>query len=143
MIIPSRWFSGGKGLDVFREDMLTDNRIEVLVDYFNSSDCFPGVDLSGGICYFKWNRDYRGDCKITNIRNKQTVEMKRPLLEKNSFSFVRFNQAIPILRKVRKFKEKSFEQLVSPRKPFGDIKPYKTNANNSLLKVYVSGKWFY
>ena len=137
MIIPSRWFSGGKGLDVFREDMLTDNRIEVLVDYFNSSDCFPGVDLSGGVCYFKWNRDYRGDCKITNIRNKQTVEMKRPLLEKNSFSFVRFNQAIPILRKVRKFKEKSFEQLVSPRKPFGDIKPYKTNANNSLLKVYA------
>lgn len=137
MIIPSRWFSGGKGLDDFREDMLTDKRVEALVDYFNSSDCFPGVDLSGGVCYFKWNRDYKGDCKITNIRNKQTIEMTRPLLENGTFSFVRFNQAIPILRKVRALKEKSFEQIVSPRKPFGNMSPFKTNIENSMLKVYA------
>ena len=137
MIIPSRWFSGGKGLDDFRKEMLTDNRIEVLVDYFNSTECFPGVDLSGGVCYFKWCRDYHGDCKITNIRNKETYEMIRPLLEKGTSSFVRFNQAIPILRKVRKLKEISFDTIVSPRKPFGNIKPYKTNVCNSMLKVYA------
>lgn len=137
MIIPSRWFSGGKGLDDFREDMLTDKRVETLVDYFNSSDCFPGVDLSGGVCYFKWNRDYNGDCKITNIRNKQTIEMTRPLLENGTSSFVRFNQAIPILRKVRALQETSFEQIVSPRKPFGNMSPYKTNIGNSMLKVYA------
>lgn len=137
MIIPSRWFSGGKGLDDFREDMLTDKRVETLVDYFNSSDCFPGVDLSGGVCYFKWKRDYNGDCKITNIRNKQTIEMTRPLLENGTSSFVRFNQAIPILRKVRALQETSFEQIVSPRKPFGNMSPYKTNIGNSMLKVYA------
>lgn len=117
--------------------MLTDKRIEVLVDYFNSTECFPGVDLSGGVCYFKWGSEYYGDCEIINIRNKETYKMTRPLLEKGSSTFVRFNQAIPILRKVRRLKEASFETIVSARKPFGDIKPYKTNVVHSMLKVYA------
>ena len=66
MIIPAKWFSGGKGLDDFRNTMLNDRRITTLVDYADSKDCFPGVDVAGGICYFLWERNRKSDCKITN-----------------------------------------------------------------------------
>ena len=67
MIIPARWFSGGKGLDDFRREMLNDKRIRKIVDYDNFREVFPGVDLAGGACYFLWNRDNPGTCEVTNI----------------------------------------------------------------------------
>lgn len=67
MIIPSRWFAGGKGLDSFRENMLSDKHLRCLTDFESSKDCFEGVDIAGGICYFLWDRDNRGKCTITNI----------------------------------------------------------------------------
>ncbi len=119
MIIPARWFSGGKGLDEFRSEMLNDKSIRVLVDYFDSTECFPGVDISGGVCYFLWNRNEKGDCLIKSFRGSNVSEMERPLLETGSDTFVRFNEAISILRKVQTKKESSFENIVSPRRPFG------------------------
>ena len=52
MIIPARWYAGGKGLDEFRNEMLNDSHIRKLVDFENSNDLFSGVDIAGGICYF-------------------------------------------------------------------------------------------
>ena len=119
MIIPSRWFAGGKGLDEFREQMLNDSRMSQIVDYFDSNECFPGVDISGGVCYFLWDKEYSGDCIVTSIRNGNKSVLKRPLLEFNSKTLIRFNEAIPIVRKIQKFKELSFDKIVSSRKPFG------------------------
>lgn len=119
MIIPSRWFAGGKGLDGFRHDMLRDSRITKIVDYFDSTECFPGVDISGGICYFLWERDRLGDCMVVSIRNGQASSMTRPLLEKNSDSFIRFNEAISIVRKIKAKSEPSIDKIISPRRPFG------------------------
>ena len=142
MIIPSRWFSGGKGLDDFRASMLSDKRIRHLVDYFNAEECFPGVDISGGVCFFLWDRDTEGECTIISHEGQKTTEMTRPLLEENADSFVRFNNAISILRKVRNFKESSFESIVSPRKPFGieaTDKIYEKEDIN-LIPVYAYPK---
>jgi site-specific DNA-methyltransferase (adenine-specific) len=127
MIIPSRWFAGGRGLDKFRKSMLNDNRLRVLVDYPDATECFPGIDLSGGACYFLWDRDNRGHCKITNIIEGDSCTLIRPLLEKGVDVFIRYNKAIPILQKVLTFNEKSFSECVSKQKPFG-------------LRTYAKGK---
>ncbi|MGN1433056.1 MAG: Eco57I restriction-modification methylase domain-containing protein [Ruminococcus sp.] len=119
MIIPSRWFSGGFGLDKFRKEMLNDNSIREIVDFPNSSDVFSGVDIAGGVCYFLWDRDNKGNCNVTNVINNIKYSGRREL---NEFpTFIRYSQAIPIIRKVLKVEnpKEMLEQTVSPQRPFG------------------------
>jgi len=145
MIIPSRWFSGGKGLDDFREEMLNDKRISKIFDFPNSSDCFPGVEIKGGVCYFLWDRDYSGECEITNIENNKRNTIKRPLLEKNLNFFIRYNQSISIVRKVLEFNENKFNHLVSSRKCYGfptNFRSKKKNEKNKT-KIYQNGGYGY
>ena len=142
MIIPARWYAGGRGLDGFRQEMLTDDRIRVIVDYPNAVDCFPGVDISGGVCYFLWDRDNRGDCEITTIKGTERISaMTRPLLEEKCDTLIRFNEAISILRKIRKNKEETFDKLVSPQTPFGIItsfRDYSDKKKNGYIKIYTA-----
>lgn len=132
MIIPSRWFSGGKGLDEFRETMLKDKRVSNLIDYFDSKECFPGVDLSGGVCYFLWEKDYNGDCRVKSIRAGKENVLVRPLLENGADAFIRFNEAVSIVHKSRK-KFTSFETIVSARKPFGTLTKLSKISDNKVL----------
>ena len=117
MVIPSRWFAGGKGLDEFRTSMLNDNRTRVLVDYTDSKVCFPGVDIAGGICYFLWDRDHRGECTIKNFVGGKEQDSVRPLDEFNTF--IRYSEAVDIVKKVRSLREGTMDTQVSSRKPFG------------------------
>lgn len=141
MIIPARWYAGGRGLDEFRKEMLNDKRIKVLVDYTDSIVCFPGVEIKGGVCYFLWDREYSGDCNIVSYRkDKLLANVKRPLLEKGMDTFVRYNEAISILKKVIAFNEKSFSDLVSVQTPFGFIssfKKYKNQPFDGAVKLYA------
>ena len=140
MIIPSRWFAGGRGLDSFREEMLSDKRIRVICDFFNSEDCFPGIDLSGGVCYFLWDREHEGDCRISSYMNGKQSEMVRPLLEKNANTFIRFNEAVEVVQKVSAKHELSFMDLVSANDPFG----YDVRVQNSYFRVKpdIKDKYF-
>lgn len=131
MIIPSRWFAGGRGLDNFREEMLSDNRIRIICDFFNSEECFPGIDLSGGVCYFLWDRDNKGECEITSSVNGKASTMRRPLLEDGKSTFLRFNNAVAIIRKISEKHEPSFQEVVSANDPFG----YDVRVHNSYLRV--------
>lgn len=125
MIIPARWYAGGKGLDDFRESMLHDKSIRKLVDFENSSSVFPGVDIAGGICYFLWDRDNEGLCEITNEYDGKKVTSERAL---NEFDiFIRHSQAVPIIRKVLKTENAKhhLNKVVSSRKPFALPTNYK------------------
>ena len=65
MIIPARWYGGGRGLDDFRKKMIEDKRIRFLHDFLNASECFGnGVEIKGGVCFFLWNRDQKGKCSV-------------------------------------------------------------------------------
>ncbi len=119
MIIPARWYSGGKGLDEFRENMLKDNRLNVIHDFPETADCFPGINIRGGVCYFLWSKEHDGACHVVNHKKGVITEMDRPLLESGSESFIRYNSAISILQKVMKKQEETMGNRVSSRLPFG------------------------
>jgi site-specific DNA-methyltransferase (adenine-specific) len=92
MIVPSRWFTGGRGLDEFRDEMLNDKRIKTLHDFPTASDCFPGVEIKGGVCYFLWEKDYNGKTKVyTHEGGEIKSESERVLLEKGAETFIRYN----------------------------------------------------
>lgn len=119
MIIPARWYSGGKGLDDFRAEMLNDERLSIIHDFPETSDCFPGINIRGGVCYFLWDKAHKGDCKIVNHKQQDINEMSRPLLEKGAATFIRYNAAVSILDKVTSFHEETMDNRVSARLPFG------------------------
>lgn len=142
MIIPARWYSGGKGLDRFRHDMLNDRRISELHDFFDSTLCFPGVDISGGVCYFLWdNTKSNPECKVVVHDKDKTIISNRQLLEPGIDFFIRDNVAVSILKHVRERNETSFTNIVR-RSPFGlatSFKPSSTRNDDSLL-VYAYPK---
>ncbi|MDE6667777.1 MAG: Eco57I restriction-modification methylase domain-containing protein [Clostridia bacterium] len=119
MILPSRWFTGGKGLDDFRESMLSDTSLRHLYDYENFRDVFPGVDVAGGVCYFLWDRDNKGKCLVSNFDGTNYSFCERSLNEYTTF--IRSNNAVAIVNKVSAWNKscKSLSDVVSSRKPFG------------------------
>ena len=153
MIIPARWFAGGKGLDEFREAMLADNRLRSIADYLSAADVFPGVGLKGGVCYFLWNRDQNGLCDVsTHFKDWPVSTATRPLMENGADIFIRFNEGLSILKKVVSVEtgqsesllmpeSKRFDRLVSSRKPFAletTFKGRKTKRAGDVL-IYRNG----
>jgi hypothetical protein len=149
LVIPARWYAGGKGLNEFRESMLTDDRLRSIHDYLSASDVFPGVGLKGGVCYFLWNRDNPGPCLVTTHFTDETVSVaSRQLLEEGVDVFIRFNEGLSILKKVVAVEtgqdhslslpeDKRFDRLVSSRKPFGLETTFKGKATKKKGDVLV------
>lgn len=138
MIIPSRWFAGGKGLDGFRKTMLNDTRIKVLVDYENANDCFPGVDIAGGVCYFLWVRDYKGLCKVESHRGDKVKSSQRKLNEFDSF--IRDEEGLAIIRKVQTKKENVMSSIVTSRKPFGLATTIRPQDSGDIILRWQNGE---
>lgn len=155
MVIPARWFAGGKGLDSFRASMLSDRQLRAIVDFPDSSTVFPGVQIKGGVCYFLWMRGAQGPVRVeSNLNSDKPSIAERELLEKGSDVFIRYNEAVQILKKIiaketsqetleahLDLGDRRFSNLVSSRKPFGFQTFFqgKTNPFKDSLLVHQNG----
>jgi site-specific DNA-methyltransferase (adenine-specific) len=140
MVIPARWYSGGKGLDEFRTEMLNDPRISKIHDFPETELCFPNVNIRGGVCYFLWDSSHTGDTEIWNYSKRgEPNSTVRPKLIPGVETFIRYNQAVSIVNKVRKLNEPTFDSQVRARNPFGipsnfsNFSKEKSAENNLLL----------
>jgi len=140
MIIPARWYSGGKGLDEFRDAMLNDSRIRRLVDFEDSRDCFPGVDIAGGVCFFLWNRDSPGKCSVVSVGKNGKDASERAM---NEFkTFIRNNRALEIVKRVTNQSKSFMDSVVSSRMPFGiaSNEPLRNEGDFELISSVGIGK---
>ena len=151
MITPSRWFSGGKGLDEFRSSMLSDKRIVRIVDYIDNEMIFKGVGIAGGVNYFLWDRDYSGDCEFTSVRGNNRTTMIRSLQEYDIL--VRNNAAVRLIRRLENDPGKKMDEVVYARNVFGiasgvrgqdkqdemhPVKLYSSEKSNSMTATFIS-----
>ncbi|MBQ0082072.1 MAG: Eco57I restriction-modification methylase domain-containing protein [bacterium] len=144
MIIPARWYAGGKGLDDFRDMMLKSSHIKHLVDYNNSADCFPGVSVAGGICYFLWEKGYNGSCKVINFKNNEFSEPDNRQLSEYP-TFVRDNEYIKIIRKIQKLNEPTMDKEVFSRNSFtlpSNERGHKTKSSGDYKLLSSDGYSF-
>ncbi len=119
MIIPARWMTGGKGLESFRDNMIHDKSIVKLHDFIDSKDCFNGVDIKGGVCYFLWSKDEKKKCEIYTHSHHGVHYSERFLVEDDDDIYIRDSRMISIRNKAKQYNEASFMIKVSPLKPYG------------------------
>lgn len=144
MIMPSRWFAGGMGLDDFRDSMRVDRHLRYIHDFTNAKVCFPQISISGGISYFLWDVDYAGPCTFTNTTNGKNSTSQRFLDE---FPIVvRYNESISILRKVHNKAEKTLDTIISPLMPFGlstNVRGRSESSETDTIKLLASNSITY
>jgi len=142
MVIPSRWFAGGKGLAQFRDDMLKSRHFRKIVDYPNAKEIFPSQSIKGGVCYFLWDTHYDGPCEVVTVRDGVFGKPVARYLDEHGDIFVRFNESISLLERVLA-KSKSFmDEQISPRKPFGfptNFNEFKDEPFSKSVTIYTNG----
>jgi site-specific DNA-methyltransferase (adenine-specific) len=142
MITPSRWFAGGLGLDAYRSRMLNDHRLATVVDYPQSKDCFPGVKIRGGVSYFLWDREHSGGCTIQTVRGNAVGKPMTRHLDAYDV-FVRFNEGVSIIEKVRSKGYPTMDQRVSSLVPFGlraKFRDYVSEGSSGAITLHVMGR---
>ena len=133
MIMPARWYAGGRGLDDFRTSMLNDKCIKRLDDFTNPELVFPGTNIRGGICYFLRDAYYDNNQDLVHVvtheKNGISSDTMRPLLIDGTETFIRDEQAITILEKVKALSSSYMDEWISPLRPFG-FRGYFVNDTN-------------
>lgn len=138
LIMPSRWYAGGRGLDEFRAEMMSDTRLARLYDYELSKDLFPTVDIAGGLCTYLWDKQHNDACLVTNYNAIKDVVAKRYL---NQFdTLIRSNAAVPILEKIVSKSSSYLNNLVLSINPFG-FRTYFRGSDKGDISILTSKGW--
>lgn len=149
MVTPSRWFTGGKGLDGYRERMIADRHIRAIVDFPNSKETFPGVEIKGGVSYFLWDRDWDGDCQFTTVSSGTVLSQAVRDLRDGKGVVIRDNLASTIIDRVVKSCNMFLSERVSPQTPFGiytnftDWHSKRRNDDVQLFKRGLEEAWIH
>lgn len=141
MITPSRWFSGGKGLDEFRENMLHDKRMKKIVDFADNEDVFKGVCIVGGVNYFLWDKKHSDDCEVTSVRGEDRTTLTRSLSEHDIF--IRNNHSVQLINRMKEDPCQKMDTVVYPRNVFGissDLRGSTTKTSEKPIALYASQK---
>ena len=143
MIMPAKWYTGGKGLDDFRDEMLNDKRIAFIADFDDSRELFPTADIAGGICYVGWNSSYKGLCTFVSIKAGIRTSQSRDLSD--SSVFIREIGALKIIDKIKSHREANMSSLVYSRNPFGFTSNQEGSPNPfpNSLHMFTSKGWTY
>jgi site-specific DNA-methyltransferase (adenine-specific) len=147
MIIPSRWFAGGKGLDEFRGRMLASKNFKILVDFPDAEDVFAGVEIKGGVCYFLWDSGHDGPCEFISMLAGRESSRSLRYLNQHDGVFIRFNEALPLVERIKRLEKTFMAPIVSAQTPFGLItsfSEYVDGPGKDRVKVYTRGsetKW--
>lgn len=137
LIIPARWYAGGRNLDEFRNVMLNDKHLRLLVDFPNGKDCFPSASIAGGICYFLWDKFLTGKCLVANVINGKKFVQERHLNEYDTF--IRSNISVGIIAKIGQL-DSNLSSLLSSQRPYG-LRTYergKEEPFDNAIKLYTS-----
>lgn len=139
MIIPARWYAGGRGLESFRKNMLTDNHLAEIHDFKNTADCFPGIRVGGGICYFLWDKQHNSNLiKVVEYSKGQITSVTtRPTLEEGLSIFIRDSIVYTIIEKTKSFNEAKMSSIVFKQKPYGFRTNFIDFKENGKVKIYT------
>ncbi len=121
LVVPARWYTGGKGLDEFRTKMLDDIHIKELHDFPDPTDCFPNVNIRGGVCYILWSESYDNRENLVTVvthEGQKTTSVQRALRYKDIDIFIRSAMSLSILDKVVHDDTQNIATHISPRRPF-------------------------
>ena len=137
MIMPAKWYNAGRGLEQFRYEMLNDKCISKLYDYIDPHDCFPTVDVAGGVCYFLRDNKYNGLCKFVSCKSGSQISNMRNLSE--SEVLIRHQEEISILKKVQIEGQTYLNEIAYSQKPFGLRTYVKPMEKGNILLRYNGG----
>ena len=136
MIMPAKWYNAGRGLEQFRSDMLNDKSISKLFDYIDPHDCFPTVDVAGGVCFFLRDNNYNGLCNFVSCKAGSQIANMRDLSE--SEVLIRHQEEISILSKVQVNGQTYLNEVAFSQKPFG-LRTYVKPLAEGDIKLRYNG----
>jgi hypothetical protein len=130
-ITPSRWFGGGKGLDLFRKTMMSSNKLEFVKHFVDETKIFgKNVRISGGVSYFRYSKSYNGKCLFNGVS-----------INLNNFDIIVCQtEALKLVSKIidkqnilERFNARSYYKIQTNDVRLGDIQ-----INHNWVPCYVS-----